>query len=279
MIDETPSNEDAAERYNVPALERGLRILGEFNRRNQVVSPPDLARRMELPRSTVFRLLTTLENMGFVERTESGREFRLGLAVLRLGFEYLASLPLNELGQPLLRRLADEIAYPCNIVVRDGRSIVYLARVSPQHQASPFVSVVNVGTRLPAHATVLGRMLLADLSLGQLHALYPEDELEKYSAATPRTVKALSELVREDRQRGHVVGEGFYEPNISSIAAPVRDHSGHIVAALGVTINAGRFRDAHLDEAQVARIVDGVRRAAAELSGLLNHSPSRSATE
>jgi DNA-binding IclR family transcriptional regulator len=280
MIDEPQSNnDDAADRYNVPALERGLRILSEFSRHTQVVSPPELARRLELPRSTVFRLLTTLENMGFVQRTDGGNDYRLGLAVLRLGFEYLASLPLNELGQPLLRRLSEEIAYPCNIVVRDGRSIVYVTRVSPQTPASPFVGAVNVGTRLPAHGTVLGRMVLADLGLAQLKALYPEHELESFSAETPRTVAALHELLRVDLQRGYAIGEGFFEPNISSIAAPVRDHSGHIVAALGVTINAGRFQDVQLDEARVEAIVASVKRTAAELSRLLNYSPRPAASE
>ncbi|MBV8500122.1 MAG: IclR family transcriptional regulator [Paucibacter sp.] len=279
MTDETTNDNNNSDRYNVPALERGLRILGEFSRHAQVVTPPDLARRFELPRSTVFRLLTTLESMGFVERTDSGNEFRLGLAVLRLGFEYLASLPLNELGQPVLRRLSEEIAYPCNLVVRDGRSIVYIARVSPPSPASPFVSAVNVGTRLPAHATVLGRMLLADLSSAQLTALYPESELESYSTDTPRTVKDLGTLLQNDLQRGYVVGEGFYEPNISSIAAPVRDHSGHIVAALGVTINSGRFKDAQLDESRIQAMVESVRRAAAELSRLLNYAPFPAAAE
>ncbi|MDY0748083.1 IclR family transcriptional regulator [Paucibacter sp. R3-3] len=279
MIEDTNNNEDSADRYNVPALERGLRILAEFNRHTQVVSPPELARRLELPRSTVFRLLTTLENMGFVQRSEGGNDYRLGLAVLRLGFEYLASLPLNELGQPLLRRLSEEIAYPCNIVVRDWRSIVYVTRVSPQAPASPFVGAVNVGTRLPAHGTVLGRMVLADLSLAQLRALYPEDNLESFSVDTPRTVSALYELLQLDLRRGCAIGEGFFEPNISTIAAPVRDHSGHIVAALGVTINAGRFQDVQLDESRVDAMVASVKRTAAELSRLLNYSPRPAVAE
>ena len=87
--------EEGADRYNVPALERGLRVLCEFSRENRTLSAPELARRFDLPRSTVFRLLTTLENMGFLERAEGGRDYRLGLAVLRLGFEYLASLELT----------------------------------------------------------------------------------------------------------------------------------------------------------------------------------------
>ena len=137
------------------------------------------------------------------------------MAVLRLGFEYLSSLELTELGQPVLARLCDEVRYSCNLVVRDGRSIIYVAKVTPP---TPFASSVRVGTRLPAHATVLGRVLLQDLTLPDLRALYPEDHLEAFSGSTPKSVLELFNLLEIDRQRGYVMGEGFYEASISTIA-------------------------------------------------------------
>jgi len=154
-------------------------------------------------------------------------------------------------------------------VVRDGRSIVYVAKVAPP---TPFASSVTVGTRLPAHATVLGRILLEDLTLPQLRALYPEDKLETFSPSTPKTVNELFDMVQADRQRGYVLGEGFFESNISSIAAPVRDHSGHIVAALGATVTSD-----HIDESRMDEMVLRVRGTADEISGLLNYSPARAA--
>lgn len=268
VADVADAAEDGTDRYNVPALERGLRVLCEFSRDNRTLGAPELARRLKLPRSTVFRLLATLEGMGFIERTEGGRDYRLGLAVLRLGFEYLASLQLNELGLPLLERLSAELRLACNLVVRDGRSIVYVAKVAPP---SPFVSAVSVGTRLPAHATVLGHVLLADLSLPQLRALYPEPHLERHSPSTPETVAALFDVVQAQREheRGYVFGQGFFEPNISTIAAPVRDRSGSVVAALGVTVMA-----AQVEDARAAELVAKVRAAADELSALLDYAPA-----
>jgi DNA-binding IclR family transcriptional regulator len=262
MRDEAP-DDNGSDKYTVPALERGLRLLCEFNRDTPSISAPEFARRLDLPRSTVFRLLATLENMGFVER--SGNDYRLGLAVLRLGFEYLSSLELTELGQPVLQRLCDEIRYACNLVVRDGRNIVYVAKVSPP---TPFSSSVRVGTRLPAHATVLGRILLEDLSLPELRALYPEDHLEVFSASTPKTVLELFDMVQVDRERGYVMGEGFYESSISTIAAPVRDQSGRVIAALGATIPSG-----HVEAARMNELVQRVRTSADELSRLLNYQP------
>nr|WP_016833406.1 IclR family transcriptional regulator [Herbaspirillum lusitanum] len=221
-----------------------------------------------MPRSTVFRLLTTLERMGFVERNDGGRDYRLGMAVLRLGFEYLASLELTEIGRPLLDRLRDEIGYSCNLVVRDGRSIVYVAKSVTQ---TAFASHVNVGTRLPAHATVLGRVLLEDLTLAELRDLYPEEHLEVFSSNTPKTVVELFDMVQNDKQRGYVLQEGFFETSISTIAAPVRDLSGKVVAAMGATIPSP-----HIDTDQLDLIVAKVRDTAGELSRLLDHAPAKS---
>ena len=261
-MNDSDALKDPQDKYIVPGLERGLLLLCEFSRSNRTLTAPELARRLALPRSTIFRLLTTLETMGFV--TRSGNEYRLGMSVLRLGFEYLASLELTELGQPLLARLCDRLNYPSNLVVRDGRSIVYVAKVSPP---SVFSSAVNVGTRLPAHATVLGRVLLGDLSLAELRELYPEEHLEQHSHSTPKTVLELFDMAQADRVRGFVSGEGFFESTISTVAAPVRDQSGGIVAALGVTIPTTQIGHVNFQE-----LLLQVRRSADELSRLLNYN-------
>ena len=263
-----PGSEDSVDLYEAPALERGLRMLCEFNLQNRSLTVPELARRFRLSRATVSRLLASLETLGFVERAEDSRRYRLGVAVLRLGFEYLATLPINEAGLPLLERLSKRSQYPCNLVVRDGRHIVYVAKVTPQ---LPFSSSVRVGTRLPAHATVLGRILLANLTLPELRKLYPEERLESFSIHTPRTVVDLFNLVQGDRQRGYVLAEGFFEAGISTIAAPVRDRSGSVVATLGMTVTA-----AHIDLPRAQDLVREVCAAADELSTLLDYVPAGS---
>ena len=252
-----------SDRYTVPGLERGLRMLCEFSRREPSLTAPELARRLGVPRSTVFRLLVTLENMGFIERTADGRAHRLGLAVLRLGFEYLASLGIIELGRPILERLRDDCGYAASLVVRDGRDIVYLQRAASR---SPFATSVTVGTRLPAHATVLGHVLLGDLALSELRGLYPESRLEESSADTPHDVNALFEHVQQTRQRGYQLAEGFFEPHISTVAAPVFGENGHVVAALGLTVPGGNIA-AELRPQLVAQVCG----AAAQLSTLLNY--------
>lgn len=255
------------QRYIVPALERGLLILSQFSRERRSRSAPELAQGLQLPRSSVFRLLNTLESMGFVEKTESGREYRLGLGVLRLGFEYLASLDLTELGNPLVNRLCQQTGHAANLVVRDGRHIVYICKASSSN--NPFISSASIGTRLPAHATVLGQVVLSELDFEQLNHLYADTELKSFTKHTPWNVQALYDTTQRIRTQSYVVGEGMYEAHISTVAAPVFNHSGHIVAAMGVTLGTPA-----IDENQRTQLIDRVCECANELSALLDYAPA-----
>ncbi|MGE0796718.1 MAG: IclR family transcriptional regulator [Lautropia sp.] len=261
-----PDADVDAGRYTVPGLERGLRILAEFSRTEATLTGAELARRLGAPRSTVFRLLMTLESMSFVERTNDGRAFRLGVAVLRLGFEYLNSQDVTERGRPIIEQLRNATGHPVNLVVRDEREIVYIQRAIV---ASPFSGAVSIGTRLPAHATVLGQVLLSRQSLSQLRRLYPEAQLERFGPNTPTTAAALFELAQAIRRCGFGISEGAYEAHISTIAAPVFDETGQVIAAIGLTVPGGMIPAVSRDQ-----LVAQTREAAARLSALLNYRGS-----
>lgn len=252
--------------YVVPGLERGLRILAEFSPREPVLGAPELSKRLGIPRTTVFRLLQTLESLGFLERADKDRNYRLGVAVLRLGFEYLSSLELTDLGLPVIESLRDATGFTAHIVIRDGRDVVFVAKA--QNAGNAFGSVrVNVGTRLPAHATTHGHVLMGDLSLAQLRALYPERALERVTKATPETVDALFDVIRDDARRGYGIGNSAFERDISVVTAPVRNEASRIVAVVTVTVPRPE-----IDAALVAEgLVEKVARAAAELSRRLNY--------
>ncbi|WDD91967.1 IclR family transcriptional regulator [Burkholderia sp. FERM BP-3421] len=258
---------DAAEaNYIVPGLERGLRLLAEFTPREPVLGAPELSKRLGIPRTTVFRLLQTLESMGFLERVDRDRNYRLGVAVLRLGFEYLSSLELTDLGLPVIEGLREATGFTTHIVIRDGRDVVFVAKA--QSLASAFSSVrVNAGTRLPAHATTHGHVLMGDLSLDALRALYPEPRLERATPHTPTTVDALYALVRADAARGYGLSHSSFERGISVITAPVRNDTGKIAACLAVTVPRPEIDATLLADG----LVDKVLRAAAELSRRLNY--------
>ncbi len=256
-------------RYNVPGLERGLRILQLFSHTNRMCSAAEMARALKIPRSTAFRLAQTLEHLGFLERENDA--YHIGPAVLRLGFAYIASLELTDLARAAVERLRDETGHSAQLVIRDGCDVVVVLKASAP---SVFTSTVTVGTRLPAHATVLGRVLLCETDDTALAALYPEPDLPKAtSPRAPKTLAALKKLLRGDRANGFALSESFFEPGVSAVAAPVRDDSGRIVAAVSITVHQPTLEPAEQRE----RLVKRVLRTATEISGKLSYRPPEAA--
>lgn len=260
----TEKNDD---RYTVPALMRGLQLLMLFNRDERELTGADISRRLELPRASVFRMLQTLEQGGFVERVGDGAYYKLGLAVLRLGFEFLASMELTEHGRPVIEALRDASGYSAHVVVRDGRDAVFIAKVAGR---SALFHSIQVGARLPAHATVLGRLLLSDLDLDGLRQLYPEPELPSYTPKTPSTVEELKKLIDADRAKGYGVSQGGFETGISTIAAPVFNDRGEVAAAVSITVPSQHVQPPELDV-----LIQQVREAAERLTDRISHSPER----
>lgn len=255
------------DRYSVPALTRGLQLLTLFSRDERELSGAELARRLGAPRASVFRLLHTLEKMGFVERVGEGATYRLAIAVLRLGFEYLASLDLTEHGRPLLESLRDATGCSAHLVVRDGRDVVFLARAA-SHNA--MFHTIHVGARLPAHATALGRILLSDLDAAALAALYGTAPLKAYTPHTPTSLPALMSMIAHDRAQGFSLSEAGFESGISALAAAVYNERHAAVAALSITMPAQR-----IDPARTQTLAGQVRSAAAQLSLRLCQPPQR----
>jgi DNA-binding IclR family transcriptional regulator len=264
---EDSTDSKAEDRYTVPALARGLQLLMSFNRGERELTGAELSRRLDLPRASVFRMLQTLEQGGFVERVGDGANYKLGLSVLRLGFEFLASMELTEHGRPVIEDLRDLCGYSAHIVVRDNRDVVFVAKAAGR---SAMFHSIQVGARLPAHATVLGRLLLSDLDINSLRHLYPEEPLPAYTARTPTTLAQLKGLIDDDRARGYAVSQGGFETGISTIAAPVFNDRSEVIACVSITVPAQRVQEGELDG-----LINQVRDAAAQLTERISHSPHR----
>lgn len=268
MTDKSPSaSASADDRYTVPALQRGLQLLMQFTRDDRELSGAELSRRLDLPRASVFRMLYTLEQGGFVERVGDGTSYKLGLAVLRIGFEYLASMELTEHGRPVIEELRDRCGYSAHLVVRDGRDVVFIAKAAGRN--AMFHSI-QVGARLPAHATVLGRILLGNMDLPALRKVYPEKPLPTYTARTPTTIEQLKELIDQHRSEGHGVSQGGFETGISTIGAPVFNDRGEVAAAVSITVPAQRVNEAELPD-----LIEQVKAAARQLTERISHLPNR----
>lgn len=230
------SEENVREDHYVQSLARGLSVIAVFGAERPEMTLSEVAREAGLTRAAARRFLLTLADLGYV-RTD-GRLFRLAPRVLDLGYAYLSSLSLPGVAEPHLEWLAHATGESSSMSVLDGADIVYVARVP----ASRIMAVaISVGTRFPAHATSMGRVLLAGLDGDQLEDYLATADL---AALTPQTVgsaEQLRERVAEVRRAGYALVDQELEQGVRSLAAPVHDSRGRVVAAVNVSSHVSRM--------------------------------------
>lgn len=214
----------------VQSLARGLSIIRAFNADCPEMTLSDIARSTSLTRATTRRFLLTLAELGYVKN--DGRLFSLTARVLDLGFGYLSALSLPEIAQPHLEHLAASIHESTSASVLDGTDIVYVARVPTRR----IMSVrIDIGTRFPAYATSMGRVLLSDLAPEDLDAHLPPHAFQSLTSHTITSRDALENELRRVCDRGWAIVDQELEEGLRSIAAPIRQRDGTIVAAINVS--------------------------------------------
>ena len=214
--------------YRVPALQRGLSILQMFNAGERSLSSNQIAERLGVSVSAIYRILVTLTDMGYLNKLGSNSH-ELGPQVLCDGFAYLASRDLVDIAMPHLNTLRDRTSMSCHLGIREHSEVIYLYRAFAAQRLSVNVPI---GTRLPCHVTALGRVLLSELDEDALASLYQHVRLDGYPAPAPKTLPELLRMSAEDRARGFVLHRSDYS---TAIATAIRDHSGQIVAAINLS--------------------------------------------
>jgi IclR family pca regulon transcriptional regulator len=232
-ISETSSEAPDPSGQYVQSLARGLSVIRAFDGDHAEMTLSDLARRTGLTRATSRRFLLTLVELGYVKT--DGRLFSLTARVLELGFSYLSALSLPEIAQPHLEQLAASIHESTSASVLDGTDIVYVARVPTRR----IMSVrINIGTRFPAYATSMGRVLLAGLNEEELDAHLAGIDFEGLTSHTVTSRKALEEELARVRKQGWAMVDQELEEGLRSIAAPIRHGTGVVLAAINVSTTA-----------------------------------------
>jgi DNA-binding IclR family transcriptional regulator len=255
--------------YFVPGLQRGLGVLEAIAAARRPLTVSEIAARLSLTRSSVFRLVYTLEFTGFLEAVKHAKTFNLGPRVLNIGFAYLASKDIIEVARADLEFLRDNTEVSAHLAIRDNREVLYLSCVQSR---SGFLSNMNVGGRLPAYATPMGWLLLSDLSNREITALFDQQEFERLTDQTPRDVGLLSQRIALAIAKGYIISHGIMEAGGSSVAAPVFDKSGRVVAAIDISGPDSAFDMGRIHE----RYVRDVVQAAARISARLGHTPHAS---
>ena len=218
--------------YFVPGLHRGLRILEILGAAKTPMSLSEIARAMDLSRSSAFRLVYTLKQMEFLKDGEQKNTYTLGAKVLNLGFAYLNNQPITTIARPLLAQLRDTTGVSTHLSVLEGHNVLYLG----SHQArSGFVSNMVTGKRVEAYATAIGWCLLSGKSDAELAAFCKGLDMPSITEHTPTSFQTLKARVDQVRTDGFVVSHGFREPGGSSIAVPVWDQAGKVVACVNLS--------------------------------------------
>jgi DNA-binding IclR family transcriptional regulator len=245
--------------YIAPPIQRAVRLIRHVAEGNPVLNMSETAKTLKINRTTLLRLLHTLEAEGFVERRPDGAGYQVGLALLEVGARALFSQDLVQVAMPVLTRLAESLQLSAHLGVLDGTDVLYLVRRTPN---TPLASNIRVGSRLPAHATTMGRMLLAYMTKVELETLYAGKELQRFSDQTATTLAALEAKVEKDRAAGIAWSEAHFERGIGSAAVAVFDFGGTPLGAINVSGPVGAFAD----DARRAIIGQGLRQAGAEIS-------------
>lgn len=261
-------DESGAE-YTVPPVHRAFSLLRYIASGQRCRNTSATARELGINRTTLIRLLHTLAVEGMIESPDDGESWQIGPGMIALAAEALQSRDIVRIAQPVMERLSQSLALSSHLGVIDGRDIIYLLREAPN---AHLVSNVRAGSRLPAHATTVGRILLAQMSESAVRGLYAGHTLAAYTTKTSTTLDSLLVQLAKDRMQGFAWSFGNYESGIGSCAVVVQDHRGKAVAAINVT---GPERDFALEQPKSAEIQREVINAAAEISRGLGYASNK----
>ena len=250
------------------SLERGLAILAAFTPGRTLLGISDLARVVELSRSTAHRYVATLARLGYLQQDEATRKYRLGPRVLDLGFSAINSMELRELAAPHLRQLADETGHTANMAILDGADIVYIERARSLRPGAGEIELdLHVGSRLPAYCTSMGKVLLAFLPECKREELLGNVALERRGPNTLVDREGLAAELRRVRRRGFAVNNEELAAGLRSLAAPLRSQGGAVVAAINLAVHGSPGSVAEL----VRRLEQPLRRTAGEISARIGY--------
>ena len=247
---------DKDRKYLSNSLLRGLRILEAFGAGRSQMTLSQIAEEIAVTSSAAFRFVHTLEQEGFLIKDGDDRSYRLAPRVMELGYSYIKSLDISDVARNPARLLRDTTGFSVHVSVLEGTEVVYVYRaMSPR----PMVSNIPVGSRLPAFATSMGRVMLCSLSDEELDRRFQGYGFTRF---TPRTIGSLKELkaaLEEDRARGYVAQESQLAEGTFAIAAPIRERDGHVIGAINVSGHRTQLRPN-------ARLIATVRACADQIS-------------
>jgi len=244
----------------VQSFARGLSVIRAFNAQHPAQTLTEIAQASGLTRAGARRILLTLAGLGYVQA--DGRLFRLTPKILDLGFAYLTSMPFWNLAEPIMEALSQSVHESCSISVLDGTEVVYVLRVP----ARKIMTInLSIGSRLPAYCSSMGRVLLAGLDEAELDRVLRASDLRQRTRRTVTDIDALKTLIAGIRARGWAQNDQELEEGLVSVAAPIRNRSGQVIAAINISGQANRTSAQEM----VERFLPPLLEASEKISGLV----------
>jgi IclR family pca regulon transcriptional regulator len=256
----SPVDGNELSRDFVQSLSRGLAVITVFGPERQNMTLSEVARLTDLTRATARRFLLTLVDLGYM-RTD-GKLFSLTPHVLNLGFSYLSGLSITEVAQPHLQELAAMVHESSSVAVLDGDDIVYVVRVPAKRIMAVAISV---GTRFPAYATSMGRVLLASLPAEQSEAYVQRVDLVPLTTFTLTDKTAFRQLLERVRADGFALTDQELEVGLRSTAVPIRDALGCVIAAMNLSAHAARVSPEQMRDEMLPHLLETARRIEMDL--------------
>jgi len=244
-------------------LAKGLAVIRAFARDHAALSLSEVARSAHIAPATARRCLLTLEELGYV--TRSGREFLLRPKVLELGAAYLESINIEQITKTHLEELARKTADSAAMSVLDGVDIVYVARTSVR---TLLRLEAHVGSRFPAHATSMGRVLLAGLGAERLNRYFATARIEALTERTVTDTAKLRTLIEDCRRLGYAAVEDELAYGVVALAVPVFDHQQRVVAALNSSSHSRRITRTGLVRERLAMLQQASREISSDLAAV-----------
>lgn len=239
------------------SLARGLAVVQAFSQRKRQLTVSQISAKTGFSRAAVRRCLYTLSKLGFAGSDDS-RHFYLRARVLGLGHSYISSMPLAAAAQPILEHVSHVLHESCSIATLDGLDIIYIARAN----VTRIMAIdLGVGSRLPAFCTSMGRVLLADLPPEKLEEFLARVEFKRYTDRTVSNAEKLRQVLRTVNRNGYSIVDQELEIGLRSMAVPLQNPNGKVVAALNVGAHAQRVSTQDMQ----TRFFPQLRAAAQEL--------------
>ncbi|MEV2242717.1 MULTISPECIES: IclR family transcriptional regulator C-terminal domain-containing protein [unclassified Micromonospora] len=254
--------------YYVQSLERGLAVIRVFDAANPELTLSEVAHAAGMTRASARRFLLTFVALGYVQT--DGRRFRLTPRILDLGYAYMSNVGLSDLSQPHLEWLVKEVRESSSVCVLDGDDIVYIARVPTTRIMTVSISV---GTRFPAYLTSVGRVLLAHLPEQEIALHLQRAPYDRPTSHTIASATMLHQELNRIRSQGYAIVDQELEEGLRSVAAPIRNHSGDVIAAINIPVHAGRNTVSSIRRDLVPPLLAAASRIEADLR-LLPRQPS-----